>query len=205
MFWRFLFFSCIIILSGCTTVFEALYGIKKLRSVNENDIVRYSEKFNIPVAISYELDTSYVSYLFSFDTIRYKEQIKNHFQPLQVLYYDRSGNLTSFQVNCYAGGFPNLKWNRNTLMTNFPPGQQAPLDSLIPLASQMKFMKPLFQAELVNTKDFDFIVIVYWSRFMGRQSKRLIRTVQENSKLNTEKEVIVIYANTDNLFSFFKQ
>ena len=35
---------------------------------------------------------------------------------------------------------------------------------------------------------------------MGRQSKRLIHLVQENSLLAGDKKVKIIYANTDNIF-----
>jgi hypothetical protein len=36
---------------------------------------------------------------------------------------------------------------------------------------------------------------------MGRQSKRLIHFVQENSKLEKEKKVKIIYANNDNIYA----
>jgi len=52
-----------------------------------------------------------------------------------------------------------------------------------------------------SSDEKDDIVIVYWSRFMGRQSKRLIRFVQENSKIGTDQKVKIIYANTDNRFA----
>jgi hypothetical protein len=36
---------------------------------------------------------------------------------------------------------------------------------------------------------------------MGRQSKRLIHFVQENSKLAKDYKVKIIYVNTDNIFA----
>jgi len=170
-------------------------------NIDEKTVVRYATQYNIPTADSYELDTAYFSYLFSLDTTRYKEQIKNHYQPLQALYYDNSGHLKSFQVNCYVGGFPNLKWDRNAIMTTFPPKQQASLDSVVSLEKQLSFLRPLPNSHIMKTDKYDYIVVVYWNRFMGRQSKRLIRFVQENSNLATEKKVKIIYANTDNLFA----
>lgn len=117
----FLTFTFIFGLTSCTSVFTVLYGIKKTKTVDEKTIARYAKKYDIPTADSYELDTAYFSYLFSLDTTKYQSQIKNHYQPLQVLYYDNLGYLKSFQVNCYAVGFPNLKWDRNEIMTTFPP------------------------------------------------------------------------------------
>ncbi len=188
-------------LTSCSSIFTGIYGMKKTKTVDEQTIVRYTKKYNIPNADSYELDSAYFSYLFSLDTTKYKEQIKNHYQPLQALYYDNSGYLKSFQVNCYAGGFPNLKWDRNEIMTTFPPKQQAPLDSIVPLKTHLKYLKPLSQTEKIQPDNYDYIVIVHWNRFMGRQSKRLIRFVQDNSKLEPEKKVKIIYANTDNIFA----
>jgi hypothetical protein len=199
----FIFFALTFILglTSCTSVITGLYGMKKTKTVDEDTIAHYAKKYNIPTADSYELDTSYFSYLFSLDTTRYKSQIKNHHQPLQALYYDNSGNLKSFQVNCYAGGFPNLKWDRNELLTTFPPKHQAPIDSIVSLGTQLKYLNTLSQTSKISIDNYDYIVIVYWNRFMGRQSNRLIQFVQENSKLEKEKSVKIIYANTDNLFA----
>ena len=188
-------------LMSCTSILAGLYGMKKIKTVDEKTIVRYAKKYSIPTADSYELDTAYLSYLFSLDSTKYRSEIKNHYQPLQSLYYDNSGYLKSFQVNCYAGGFPNLNWNRNGIMTSFPPKQQAPVDSIVSLETQMKYLKPLSQTSKHINDNYDYIVIVYWNRFMGRHSKRLIRFVQDNSKLETERKVKIIYANTDNIFA----
>ena len=193
--------TCLLGFTSCTPVLLGLFGMKSSKSVDEKMIIRYSDKYNIPLTDSYELDTSYISYLYSFDTAKYNSQIKNHYQPLQALYYDNSGYLKSFQVNCYAGGFPNLKWERNEIMTEFPPKQQAPLDSLVQFETQLKYLNPLSQTESFYENSYDYFVIVYWSRFMGRQSKRLIRIVQENSMLAPDKNIKIIYANTDNIFA----
>lgn len=188
-------------LTNCTSIITGFYGMRKTKMVDEKTIARYNKIYNIPTEDSYELDTTYVSYLFSIDTTKYKSQIKNHYQPLQALYYDNTGHLKSFQVNCYAGGFPNLKWDRNEIMTTFPPKQQAPINSLVSLETHLKYLQPLSQVEKIQPDAYDYIVIVHWNRFMGRQSKRLIRFVQDNSKIETEKKVKIIYANNDNIFA----
>ena len=177
-----------------------LYGMKSIKEVGETTILKYGKKYNIPNQDSYRIDTAYFSFLFSIDTTRYKSQIKNHYQPLQALYYDNKGNLQSFQVNCYAGGFPNLQWDRDSIFSVFVPKQQAPLDSIVPLETQMKYLFPLSQTEKISVEEYDYIIVVYWNRFMGRQSKRLIKFVQENAKLSKDKKIKIIYANNDNLF-----
>ncbi|HOY96372.1 MAG TPA: hypothetical protein PK509_11585 [Catalimonadaceae bacterium] len=188
-------------LTGCSAIFTGLYGIKKTRVLDEKTIARNASQFNIPSSDSYKLDTAYYSFLLSHDRVRFKQQIYNHYQPLQALYFDPSGKLLSFQVNCYAGGFPNLNWDRNGILTTFPPKKQAPIDSLTPLQTQLRFLKPLSQSSAISTEGVDFVVIVYWNRFMGRQSKRLIQFVQENRKLEPGKKVKILYVNNDNLFA----
>jgi hypothetical protein len=65
----------------------------------------------------------------------------------------------------------------------------------------MKYLKPIFENSKLSVDGYDYIVIVYWNRFMGRQSKRLIHFVQENSKLQKDKKVKIIYVNNDNIFA----
>lgn len=187
-------------MTSCTSVLTGLYGVKEIKLVNEKIIAKNAKKFNIQTVDNFELDAAYLTYLVSLDTSKYKLQIKNHLQPLQALYYDNTGCLKSFQVNCYAGGFPNLKWERDDIMTTFPPKQQAPIDSLVSLQTQLKFLKPLSNSSKFSIENYDYIVIVFWNRFMGRQSKRFVRFVQENTKLETTKKVKIIYVNNDNVF-----
>jgi hypothetical protein len=188
-------------LTSCSSVISGLYGIKNPKKLDDQTIIRYSEKYHIPITDNYKLDTAYLTFLSSLDSITFKEQIKNHYQPLQVLYYHKTGQLESFQINCYAGGFPNLNWNRDGMFTTFPPGKQAPIDSIISLDLQLKYIHPLSRTISCSIENYEYIVIVYWSRFMGRQSKRLIHLVQENIKLAKEYKVKIFYVNTDNIFA----
>ena len=196
----FIITNSILYLSSCSPILKVIYGFKKLDNINNETIIQYSEKYKIPIEDSYKLDTSYYSFLYSYDTVVYKSQIKNHLQPLQALYYTNKGNLESYQINCFAGGFPNLKWNRNNVLSVFPPLQQAPIDSLIPLDIHMKHIKSINNNQTTIKNDYDYIVIVYWSKFMGRQSKRFVNFIQENYKLSKGNNVKFLYVNTDNLY-----
>jgi hypothetical protein len=200
---RIIVIALVIIISGqsCSPLISGIYGIKKPKKVNNKTIIDYSVKFNIPLTGSYVLDNKYKDFLSKFDTAKFKEQIKNHFQPLQVLYYDNKGELKTFLINCYAGGFPNLKWNRNGTMKKFPPKKQAPTDNIMPLDSLLNFLKPLKTTK--NIIDFEpaFTVVVFWNVFMNRQSKRLIRLVQKNINREADVKVRTIYVNNDNLFA----
>lgn len=189
-----------LLFSSCSSVFTKIYGIKEVKYLNNEKINKYADKYNIPKECCFKLDTAFYTFLISFDTNLYKLQINNHYQPLQALYYNREGVLKSFQVNCYAGGFPNLNWNRNEIMASFPPKIQAPPDSLISLENLLKYAIPINEKSVLLNEKTDYTVIVFWNKFMGRQSKRLIKSVQQNAKLASEVSHKIIYINNDNLY-----
>lgn len=193
----FLSFNCFLLFISCKFIF----GIKKIKSIDEKSILYYSKKYNIPPADSYELDTTFYTFLKSLDQVIFKMEVKNHYQPLQALYFDKSGKLISYQINCYAGGIPNLNWNLNGTMETFPPKQQAPLDTIVPLYTQLKFLKPMSFTEKISSVDFDYFVVIFWSKFMGRQSKHFISCVQQNQKIASNIKVKILYVNTDNFFA----
>ena len=188
-------------LTGCSYTIMKLYGMKKVKPIDDKTVLRYAERYHVPTSDLYLVDTSYLTYLFSFDTLLFEKEINNHYQPLQALYYDSAGQLQSYHINCYAGGFPNLNWDRDSIMTTFPPKDQTPVDTLFPLDKHLSFLRPLDSTAEFVVEDFDYVVIVHWNRWMGRQSKRFIQTLQENRALASEKAVKIVYANTDNLFT----
>lgn len=92
-------------------------------------------------------------------------------------------------------------------LETFPPLEQAPIDSILPLDSLLKYIKPLSQTQKFAVIDYDYIVVVFWNRMMGKQSKRLIHFIQENCKLVKKEKVKLIYVNNDNFYagSFIKE
>jgi hypothetical protein len=188
-------------LTSCTSSLLKLYGMKDMKAVDEKMILQLSQEYNIPLEDSYELDTAYSTFLLLRDKVLYKQQIKNHYQPLQALYFDKKGQLISFQINCNAGGSPNLAWDRDSILTTFPPKQQTAIDSILSLEKELKFLHPLTKTSKFNAADYDYVVVIYWNRFMDRQSKRFIKFMQDNSQLAKDKKVKIVYANNDNIFA----
>lgn len=204
-------FSILLILSSCSPIL-GIYGVHNPKEINEQKITQYSERHGMPNADLFELDSSYFSYLAAIelnskdplmtDSLKRKElknQVKNHYQPLQALYFNKKGELESFQINCYAGGFPNLNWDRDSILTTFPPKFQAPLDSILSESKLISFLHTLGNSAEIKLGAHDYIVYVFWNKFMGRQNKRFINFLQENSKLSKEN-IRVVYINMDNAF-----
>lgn len=147
---------CLLLLMSSCSPMLGLYGIRNPKEISQKKIIKYSKRLGISKDAIYELDTSYFSLLSSLkliannsllpDTLKKIERkhVQNHYQPLQALYFNKSGKLESFQINCYAGGFPNLKWDRDSILTTFPPKIQAPLDTLLSESLIISFLKPIF-------------------------------------------------------------
>jgi len=174
------------------------------------DLENFRKEFNLPKEKTFRLDTNYIRYLFSFDTTRYADQIKNHYQPIQALYYDKYGSLVSFHINCYAAvGIANnsdFNWNQQNVFASFVPRTTAPVDSVLPLNKHLSFIKT-FDYKSIDTigfAAFDYTVIVYWSKhyFGVKNSKNLIRIVSHNVALAGNKKVNVIYVNSENILYY---
>jgi hypothetical protein len=187
------------LMSSCASVILGMYGIKNAKPVTEADVLKAAQSYDIPLENIYELKKEKLYYLFSLDSAKFSSSIQDHYQPLQILYYDRKENLISFHPNCYTGGFPNLKWNKNGKLNVFPPATSAPVDTIFPLQKQLEYLKPYSTTKTFNPSDYSYVVVVHWNIHMGRQSRRLIEVVKHNLKFAKNEKVKVIYVNNDNV------
>jgi len=191
----------VLLTASCSSAILGLYGMKNAKPVQEADVLKTAQSYNIPLDDIYELKKEQLNYLFSLDSAKFASAIHDHYQPLQILYYDSNDSLISFHPNCYIGGFPNLQWNKNGKFDVFPPISSAPLDTILPLKKHLLFLQPYSTTKIFNRTDYDYVVVVYWSNHMGRQSKRLVEVVKNNLALAKSKKIKVIYVNNDNVES----
>ena len=183
-----LVFTCL--LTSCNAVLTRMYGLRtRYEAVSDETRADYARDYGVPLDEWYELDGTFAEYLIqhylagrdSAEQNLYRDAVNNHVQPLQALYFDRSGRLVSYHVNCYAGGFPNLKWNHDDAFSSFPPASVSPLDTLVSLQDLLPHVKtPAGETPTCQSSPVDYTVVVMWPVFMGRQSKRLIKTVKKN-------------------------
>lgn len=189
-------------MTSCTRIVYSLYGFKpkELRMLSDEEIVLNARKNGINSNQIFKVDSNYIQFLKNLDTTQHKLAQKNHYQPLQALYYDANGELQSFLINCYTKGFPNLKWNENGILNTFPPQQQAPLDNVLPLEKHLSLLHPTStQAKILEDNDQHYTLIIYWSPFMGRQSKRFVKKIHNNCKLAKGQNLIIYYTYSDPL------
>ena len=171
--------------------------------LSQEDLENFRKEFNLPKEKTFRLDTNYIRYLFSIDTTRYADQIKNHYQPIQALYYDRDGQLVSFHINCYAStGIPDsdFNWNQQNAFENFVPRTAAPLDSILSLSKHLSFIRTFDKSAIDTTgfSAFDFTIIIHWGKkWRSNDSKNLINIVSNNANLAWKKKLNIIYVNSD--------
>jgi len=192
--------SLTVLFSSCSRTLLKLYGIKAdYTIVNDKNLVQLSQEYDIPLEDWYELDFSYYDFILSFDKDIYIEEMNNHLQPLQALYFNSEGELISYHVNCDMGGFPNLKWNKNNTFNTFVPETQTTLDTLISFEALSQYLTPTIYSKSFSHLNYDYTVVVVWADYMGRQSKRLCRSIRENVNLaHADKKVKTVYVNVDN-------
>jgi hypothetical protein len=175
-------------------------GMKKPLSITEDELYGFGRKWNMSIYFQQTLLPSYIDEIAKIDSVNPK-LAKDLLQPIQAMYFDSSGRLISYHINCYAGGYPNLNWNRDGKFDVFPAKTQAPCDSLVTLSWLLPHLKPL-EYPCVKMKDLDYTVVVFWSRWTGRQSRRLVEFVQKNMKLaSKETRIQIMYVNTDEVFT----
>ena len=196
-----------------------IYGVNSLKQLSSSQMIKTAKKYKIKPTDLYLLDTSYLAYLHSLPKIdsncfkdpprRYQCYIrKNHFQPLQIMFFDKNDVLVSYHVNCDIGGFPNLKWNYSGNFNSFLPKSTTYCDPFVKFDLLTPYIKMPDERNM-NISDFkknEYNVVVFWCRFMGRQSKRLVKFVYSYLKANNNHTYNILFVNIDNFgFSNFNK
>lgn len=187
----------IISLSSCDVIYRTCYGIKKVKSyIDISTIKKFAKKNNI--------DTFYtIKGAYNNLYVENSRTSNDFFQPLQVRIYDsESDSMIGIIVNCKVGGFPNLTWNRYGFFDSLPPKKIIRYDSLTTFKSDKNYIRNVVLKDSLNyslTKQKKITVLVYFSYYMNKQSKRLIKLVRETYSKNSN--VKIEYINSDRLLT----
>lgn len=200
-----LFFILVGFSFSCTKILMSAYGIKQPRLLTRQDIVNRSSQLNIPLEQSFILDKKYFYALEQRDTLKplfekkCSPMISKYQQPLQAMYFDESGKLVSFHNNCYAGGFPVLRWNKDKQFDKFIPATTIPIaDTALNMDLLLQYLQPIGQADSFEKPKWT--VVVFWCDFMLKQSKELIKITRRNLLLDNSGSARILFVNTDNCF-----
>lgn len=200
-----LFLIFVFLASGCTKILMNAYGIRQPKLLSRQEISNKSSELNIPDEKSFILDKKYFYALEQRDTLKplfekkCSPMISKYQQPLQAMYFDENGELVSFHNNCYAGGFPILKWNKHKQFDEFIPVTTIPItDTALNLGLLLQYLEPIGQANPFERSKWT--AIVFWCDFMKKQSKELIKIVTRNLFLDDSHSARILFVNTDNCF-----
>jgi len=192
---KIILYSLIIItVSSCSFI----YGIHYQKNLDYNEIEEFIVRNDLSEYQNLFIKENYYECINKLDLPG--EEKRYLLQPLQVFYFDSSKQLLSYHVNCNAGGFPNLKWDREKHFDQFPPVSQTKLSKNITADLILGLSNSLSSVDL-TIDEGNFYVIVYWNLFLERQSKRLIDIVLKNIETHKmENRTKVFLINNDFLF-----
>ncbi len=202
-----IFISLILFLSSCSSFLLSIYGVKNPKIVDEEKILAFSKKLNIDANNSYILKSDYLAKeIAAQNPDRCEvESVTKLTQPLQIRIYGQNDSLIVFQNNCDCGGFPNLQWNRFGIFDTIPPNRFSTLpDTSLLFTRDISNFLPLNDRSIIKHSLFlnvDYKIVIIWAIFMKRQSKRLIKKVNEFVQTYPEKSISIIYVNSDNQFA----
>lgn len=199
-----LFCFCIacLALCSCSKVALGLMGVHSYDSYIIEDVKKASKKLRIRQEDSFITDSLYYQCLGFSKRADIKGMAKDMVQPLQVRVYDVNGKLLGQRANCNVPGFPNLRWNKYGYFDSLPPNLKYMVNDTIKaltLQTEFEYMHPLFDNTRIASPTLKHYVVIYWSRFMGRQSKRLIKQVKKYY-LPYANQINYIYINTEPLY-----
>lgn len=179
-------------LSSCTSIFYGIYGIKEPKVIAQHQLTKTaSKRFNIDTKNLIILDSSYKL----FCTNNYLPDTSSFnlaLQPLQLRIY-KNDTLVAFQANCNVGGFPNLNWERDRYFNTIPATHHTLKNA------------PLLKNELLAMRSAlppseNYVVLVFYTNFMHRQSKRLIKFAERLQQLHPDKKFRYMYVNGEEIF-----
>lgn len=187
--------------SSCSFIAKELIGIRSFQSLSEKKHKRLLRKMDASYENAFLIDTTYINFLNVEDTSYKRIEKKNHYQPIQAIYFGHQAYPQSWFINCYAPGFPNLNWNVDNAFSTFPPKSPAPVDSLLSFDQLFGLAKPLVgNTPPKYSAEQPYTVAIIWNRFMFKQSKRLNKLVIQNLQ-NSDVPYRILYINNDNIFA----
>jgi len=190
------------LLFSCQSSIRMVYGIKKTKAINEALMIKYGQKHHL--SNIYALDSAYALYIDSLKSaidisVEMNELLIHDLQqPIQLFCFRPDGALIAYATNCYAGGFPNLKWNKQHNFDQFPPKTLSPVNSWVRFSSIRHLIRPVFDQDNIENPDYN--IILFCNYFIERQSVRLIKAVKHSLKFSKGATVKIYYVNNDRFF-----
>lgn len=195
-----LFLAAGCLLPSCTQFLYLTMGMHHPKMLSDKQLQHYSRKRKIPESHSFYADTLLLNFIV--EQKKHPLQIKNHVQPLQAIWFQRTDPYPlAWSINCYANPRTfRLRWDALGEMDSLPPKGNAPLDSLLMQQDLQRFVKPVFFHSQTAAAENEYNVYVLYNRLMNRGSRHLMRAVRTHEK-RYKGRVVIQYVNTDRLYA----
>jgi hypothetical protein len=168
-----------------------MYGIKKYQKLPYKTVQKINTHWGILNSsfILSQIDSSQMNKRKEF--ISNSNLYKNLHQPNQIAFLNSKNDSISLIVNCDIGGFPNLKWkslldqDHSILLSQF----RYPIKAIDYLQTCLSYevSDSILQTTIKNPKT----ILVKYSFFMGRQSKRLIKYIKQSNQFSSYSIIFV--------------
>lgn len=201
------FFTLVIILcytTSCSSVILGWYGVKQPKQLTASQIQHSAVKYGADTNRLYVADTFLIKLLKdSIETKTVTKHIspeikKELLQPLQYMLFDNDGKLIKFMTNCYAmPGIAGLRFDKG--FDVFPPDVPGDVDSNFTFSQLAPYLLPT-ESTKPTIKNADYTCVVVWNRYMTRNTRRLIKAINNNLQQYTkDKRIAVYYVNNDDI------
>ncbi|WKV13268.1 hypothetical protein [Marivirga harenae] len=184
---------------------EEKYGYLPDEVRNLETIKAYASEWGIPQESLYIMDTkNYSDEIYSYESDN-KRLTHDLYQWHQLMVFDQSDSLLSYQLNCTTKRVDNnWKWNYEGTFDQYPPKDKSvkKYQRELRLSNVSPYFKDLsgkpFSEKI--SEDTELFIIVYWTIYNGRQSKNLIEEVLNYRRMQADKKIELVFLNQPSVF-----
>lgn len=191
-----------LIFCSCGKIMMGVYGVHNYDSYTIQQVDKAARKYGVRPKDAFIIDSLYYQHFGFAKKADVKGRVKDLFQPLQLRVYDVNGKLLAQYANCNVPpGLFNLNWKvyLDTLPPN--PKYSSANDTInkITLQTEFGYARPMYDGTRIASPTSKYYVVIYWSRFMGRQSRHFIKQVHKRFA-PYQTHINYIYINTEPLY-----
>lgn len=212
----------LIVAAGCGPTYRVLLGLdNRPKWKSEKAIAKDFKKRKIPENQQYVLDTASYSNAVKaelrdrleamegdtvpLDSSVVKQMFKvanDNLQPVQVRWFNSSGEPIFKLVNCYIDPPIPMRWNVEGSFDTFPPHNDIeylqlgnkPLEYFLPHIQTVSGLL----VTLSELPEADYYAVVFWNDFFIRPSKKLIKLLKEYDQEHGEQETHYLFVYNHN-------
>lgn len=182
-------FAVLLLLSGCSVLTKAIFGIEEIKKVDYKRIEAFLVESQQMVACTQIVaSTSQVDSIIRLDLD--SNQMQHRGQPVQILYFE-DDSLFFWHINCYTqSGFLSYDWNNHGYFNHFPPSPTVVEDSHHSMTlDRYRTIIP----ELKSTTRYT--VILQWCNVLPKVSIGAVKALATN--IGNRNDCTVYLLNTD--------